>query len=58
MVLARLACLFDRHRPLREGVRWNGTHYVAGCRHCGKAIQRQTHCGWRSAPPEPPAPLI
>ncbi|MEO0030943.1 MAG: hypothetical protein RIS94_701 [Pseudomonadota bacterium] len=43
----RLRCSFNRHRPERKTVRWNGVQYRAECRHCGQGIQRQPLGGWR-----------
>lgn len=63
MDIGRIFCLFNRHRPVRERVQWNGTHYVAECRRCGRPIRRRTQGGWRAMPelgqrdePAQPAP--
>lgn len=47
MLDSRFMCLFNSHRPNREGVEWNGFHYVATCRHCGAPIRRLDKGGWR-----------
>jgi len=47
-MLKRIGCLFNRHRPVRSEVRWNGTHYVASCQSCGRPVTRLTHGGWRA----------
>ena len=39
-------CLFNRHRPVREGVVWDGLNYVSNCRFCGKAIRRKSRGKW------------
>ncbi|HWU02739.1 MAG TPA: hypothetical protein VN222_08385 [Novosphingobium sp.] len=41
-------CLFNRHAPHRNRVKWDGLNFVGTCRHCGKPIRRKAHGGWRS----------
>jgi len=40
-------CLFNRHHPTRNRVKWDGFNFVGTCRHCGKPIRRLEHGGWR-----------
>ncbi|MFN3424362.1 MAG: hypothetical protein ACK40C_06615 [Novosphingobium meiothermophilum] len=54
MAFARFLCLFDRHRPVREGVEWNGVAFVGTCKHCGAAIRRREGGGWRRFTREDP----
>jgi len=44
---ARLQCLFDRHRPKRSGVEWDGSSFVGTCKRCGAPIRRRERGGWR-----------
>lgn len=39
-------CLFGRHTPRRNKVKWDGLHFVGACRHCGTALRRKDHGGW------------
>jgi len=49
----RLLCLLNSHRPIREGIGWNGMTYVGKCKHCGSEIRRRDRGGWRKRlPPE------
>lgn len=43
----RLLCLFNRHRPLRDKIEWNGMTYIGTCKYCGAEIQRLDKGGWR-----------
>ena len=52
MFFGRLSCLFNRHRPVREHVGWNGFHYTSQCRHCSRPIRRLTQGGWREVSDE------
>lgn len=47
MIGSRLSCLFNRHRPARETVEWNGSAFIGTCKHCSARIQRQEGGGWR-----------
>ena len=40
-------CLFNRHHPTRNRVKWDGFNFVGTCRHCGKPIRWLEHGGWR-----------
>jgi hypothetical protein len=40
-------CLFNRHRPQRRGVSWDGRQYIGECRDCGEPIQRHGRRDWR-----------
>ncbi|WP_225205130.1 hypothetical protein [Novosphingobium huizhouense] len=46
-MLGRVMCLFDRHRPKRERISWDGLGYVSHCRHCSATIRRKPRGGWR-----------
>jgi len=46
-MLARLSCMINRHRPTRGQVQWEGTCYLATCRHCSKKIVRHKGTPWR-----------
>jgi len=47
-IVVRLSlCLFNRHKPYRSRVKWDGYHFVGTCRHCGKSIRRLENGGWR-----------
>lgn len=45
-MLARLACLLNRHRPQRDKVRREHLTYTGQCRHCGAPIVRLRHKLW------------
>lgn len=47
--LQPLHCLFDRHDPDRTSLYWDGTHYAATCRACGRPIRRHAHKVWKDA---------
>lgn len=49
-MFGRLLCLFNRHRPRRERILWDGLAYVSHCRRCERAIRRRTRGGWRVEP--------
>ncbi|WP_225009687.1 MULTISPECIES: hypothetical protein [Novosphingobium] len=49
-MLGRLLCVFNRHRPRRERISWDGLAYVSRCRHCNDAIRRRPRGGWRADP--------
>lgn len=46
-MIGRLLCMFNRHRPRRDRIQWDGLNYIAACRHCAGPIRRQTRGGWR-----------
>jgi acetyl esterase/lipase len=48
MTFGRISCLFNRHRPNREKVTWDGLNYNSDCAHCGKRIFRLHGGGWRA----------
>jgi hypothetical protein len=48
MLFGRVLCLFNRHRPQRRNVVWDGFHYTSDCTHCGKPVFRRSGGGWRS----------
>lgn len=39
-------CLFNRHAPYRQFVKWDGLNFVGQCKHCGEAIRRKEHRVW------------
>jgi hypothetical protein len=39
-------CWFNRHAPIRDRAKWDGTHFVSKCRFCGTAIRRRTTRQW------------
>ncbi|MCX7285923.1 MAG: hypothetical protein NTX28_18120 [Novosphingobium sp.] len=47
MAGSRFFCLFNRHRPERDSVEWNGQAFVGTCKHCRTAIRRREGGGWR-----------
>jgi hypothetical protein len=46
-VFSMIGCLFNRHKPLRRDVEWDGRAYVGTCRNCGAPIQRHGKRKWR-----------
>lgn len=44
------ACLFDRHRPNRREVKWDGQDYLGKCKYCGKPIRKHHHGRWQRDP--------
>ena len=46
-MFGRILCLFNRHRPKRDRISWDGLAYVSHCRHCGATIRRRPRGGWR-----------
>jgi hypothetical protein len=44
---SKLLCLFNRHRPARETVEWNGHAFVGHCKRCNSEIRRREVGGWR-----------
>lgn len=48
MQLRRLLCVFNRHRPIRDKIEWNGLNYSGFCKYCGSDIMRLDKGGWRS----------
>lgn len=51
MMFGRVLCLFNRHRPRRDKVTWDGFNYHSECAHCGKRIYRRQGGGWRAVRP-------
>ena len=49
----RLLCLFNRHRPDRNRVKWDGKDYIATCRSCGRPIRRIRHKQWQACQQAP-----
>jgi hypothetical protein len=47
MLGSRLLCLFNRHRPARDTVEWNGHAFVGQCKRCSAEIRRRDEGGWR-----------
>jgi len=39
-------CVFNRHDPYRQFVKWDGLNFVGECRHCGAQIRRKEHRVW------------
>jgi hypothetical protein len=39
-------CVFNRHSPYRQFVRWDGLNFVGHCKHCGEPIRRKEHKVW------------
>jgi hypothetical protein len=48
MLLQPVLCVFNRHEPDRDKAVWDGLHYVARCRACGREIYRLKSKTWRS----------
>lgn len=48
MMVDRVFCLFNRHKPQRDQVTWDGFNYNSACAHCGKPIYRRQGGGWRA----------
>ena len=48
MIFGRVLCLFNRHRPQRDKVAWDGGNYNSQCVDCGKRIYRRQGGGWRA----------
>ncbi|WP_226018581.1 hypothetical protein [Novosphingobium sp. FKTRR1] len=46
MVFYRVLCMFNRHRPDRDRVRWTGLNYVADCKVCHQRIRRISKGRW------------
>jgi hypothetical protein len=53
MALSIPLCLFNRHRPKRGTVAWDGDGYAGRCRHCGVDIVRRSRRLWRRADTAP-----
>lgn len=65
MALRLPLCLFNRHAPTRNRVKWDGLNFVGTCRFCKRTIRKQHHGGWHKdwmeadshkSGPLPPAP--
>ena len=41
-------CLFNRHAPNRNRVKWDGLHFVSTCRYCSKPVRRLDKGRWRA----------
>lgn len=39
-------CWFNRHTPIRDRAKWDGTHFVSTCRFCGSGIRRRSAGRW------------
>ena len=39
-------CMFNRHSPYRQFVKWDGLNFVGECKHCGEHIRRKEHKVW------------
>lgn len=48
-----ILCAFDRHKPVRKTVHWDGFAYIGECRRCGAPIHRLAHRTWRRRKPVP-----
>ncbi|MCW1382009.1 hypothetical protein OLX02_04165 [Novosphingobium sp. KCTC 2891] len=48
IMFGRLLCLFNRHRPRRDRIEWDGFNYISDCRHCEATVRRQPRGGWRA----------
>ncbi|HZU63652.1 MAG TPA: hypothetical protein VFF98_08210 [Novosphingobium sp.] len=46
MALRLPLCLFNRHAPDRNRVKWDGLHFIGKCRFCGKPIRRRDKGRW------------
>jgi hypothetical protein len=46
MKLALPLCLFNRHSPRRNRVKWDGLHFVGPCRFCDKPVRRLDKGRW------------
>lgn len=42
-----VVCRLDRHRPVRNRVKWDGERYVGTCEECGEPIHRLKRNTWR-----------
>ena len=40
-------CVINKHAPDRRAAKWDGTHYVSFCLHCGKRIRRKARDDWK-----------
>lgn len=47
MALRLPLCLFNRHAPHRNRVKWDGLNFVGPCRYCKRAIRKEHHGSWR-----------
>lgn len=47
MALRLPLCLFNRHAPNRNRVKWDGLNYIGTCRFCKRTIRKQHHGNWR-----------
>ena len=47
MALRLPLCLFNRHAPRRNKVRWDGLNFVGTCRFCSKPIRKVNEKIWR-----------
>lgn len=43
-----ILCQFNRHRPNRGKVVWDGMHYVGTCKGCHREIYRRKSKSWRA----------
>jgi hypothetical protein len=50
--MSSIGCKFNRHKPLRRDVEWDGRAYIGTCRHCGVQIMRHARRDWRKRNPE------
>jgi hypothetical protein len=48
MLVQKILCVFNRHEPDRHKAVWDGLHYVARCRACGREIYRVKSKSWRA----------
>jgi len=48
VILQPILCVFNRHRPDRNKVEWDGLHYVGHCGRCGREIYRRKSKSWRA----------
>jgi hypothetical protein len=56
-MIEKLLCLFDRHRPDRKGIQWEGICYTAHCKRCGEKIIRRKSTPCAGIEPYKPAAL-
>ena len=47
MALRLPLCLFNRHAPTHNRVKWDGFNFVSTCRYCAQPIRRKEKGQWR-----------
>jgi len=51
-MIGRVLCLFNKHRPRRSAVHWDGTAYVGTCKACGVSVRRLSKGNWKKDRPD------